>query len=87
MAAAIGYGVSATTPFTMAVYDQRVPGYLFLTSVGTDSVKRAMRYYRMAIFVIVPLVMAIITFEHYSDRNLQLVLAAYALSFYVSHLA
>ncbi|HGN1704699.1 TPA: miniconductance mechanosensitive channel MscM [Providencia rettgeri] len=74
MAAAIGFGVSATTPllwlFMISETFSRPTG-LFISHFGwdKDAVKRAMRYYRMAIFVIVPLVMAVITFEHYSDRE------------------
>jgi potassium efflux system protein len=74
MAAAIGYGVSATTPllwlFMISETFSRPTG-LFISHFGwdKDAVKRAMRHYRLAIFVIVPLVMAIITFEHYSERE------------------
>ncbi|CAG9431830.1 miniconductance mechanosensitive channel MscM [Providencia alcalifaciens] len=74
MAAAIGYGVSATTPllwlFMISETFSRPTG-LFIAHFGwdKDAVKRAMRHYRLAIFVIVPLVMAIITFEHYSERE------------------
>lgn len=74
MAAAIGYGVSATTPvlwlFMISETFSRPTG-LFIAHFGwdKDAVKRAMRYYRLAIFVIVPLMMALITFEYYSDRE------------------
>ena len=74
MAVAIGYGVSATTPllwlFMISETFSRPTG-LFIAhfSWDKDAVKRAMRHYRLAIFVIVPLVMALITFEHYSDRE------------------
>lgn len=74
MAAAIGYGVSATTPvlwlFMISETFSRQTG-LFIAHFGWDkgSVKRAMRYYRLAIFVIVPLMMSLITFEYYSDRE------------------
>nr|WP_243851828.1 miniconductance mechanosensitive channel MscM [Providencia heimbachae] len=74
MAVAIGYGVSATTPllwlFMISETFSRPTG-LFIAHFGwdKDAVKRAMRHYRLAIFVIVPLVMALITFEHYSDRE------------------
>ena len=74
MAAAIGYGVSATTPvlwlFMISETFSRPTG-LFIAHFGwdKDAVKRAMRHYRLAIFVIVPLMMALITFEHYSERE------------------
>ena len=74
MAAAIGYGVSATTPvlwlFMISETFSRPTG-LFISHFGWDkeAVQRAMRHYRLAIFVIVPLVMALITLEHYSDRE------------------
>lgn len=74
MATAIGYGVSATTPvlwlFMISATFSR-PNGLFIAHFGwsKESVKRAMRYYRLAIFMIVPLMMALITFEYYSDRE------------------
>lgn len=54
MAAAIGYGVSATTPvlwlFMISETFSRPTG-LFIAHFGwdKDAVKRAMRYYRLAI--------------------------------------
>lgn len=74
MAVAIGYGVSATTPvlwlFMISETFSRPTG-LFIAHFGwnKDSVKRAMRHYRLAIFVIVPLMMSLITFEYYRDRE------------------
>ena len=74
MATAIGYGVNATTPilwlFMISATFSR-PNGLFIAHFGwsQSSVKRAMRYYRLAIFVIVPLMMALITFEYYRDRE------------------
>ncbi|CAL1329522.1 miniconductance mechanosensitive channel MscM [Candidatus Providencia siddallii] len=74
MVAAIGYGVSSTTPllwlFMISEIFSRQTG-LFIAHFGWDKnyVKRAMRYYRTAIFVVVPLIMLIITFEHYGNRE------------------
>nr|WP_217277137.1 miniconductance mechanosensitive channel MscM [Photorhabdus heterorhabditis] len=74
MATAIGYGVSATTPvlwiFILSATFAH-PNGLFIAHFRwpEERVKRALRFYQLSIFVIVPLVMALITFEHYSDRE------------------
>ncbi|KOY62263.1 mechanosensitive channel protein [Photorhabdus heterorhabditis] len=74
MATAIGYGVSATTPvlwiFILSATFAH-PNGLFIAHFRwpEERVKRALRFYQLSIFAIVPLVMALITFEHYSDRE------------------
>ena len=74
MATAIGYGVSATTPVLwvfMISATFALPNGLFISHFGwsEENVKRAMSYYQLSIFVIVPLMMALITFEYYNDRE------------------
>ncbi|MDR5609474.1 MULTISPECIES: miniconductance mechanosensitive channel MscM [unclassified Arsenophonus] len=74
MATAIGSGVRATTPVLwvfMISATFALPNGLFISHFGwsEENVKRAMRYYKLSIFVIVPLMMALITFEYYNDRE------------------
>ncbi|WP_118984649.1 miniconductance mechanosensitive channel MscM [Photorhabdus sp. CRCIA-P01] len=74
MATAIGYGVNATTPVLwifMLSATFAHPNGLFIAHFRwpEERVKRALRFYQLSIFAIVPLVMALITFEHYSDRE------------------
>ncbi|MGP1928880.1 MAG: miniconductance mechanosensitive channel MscM [Arsenophonus sp. NC-WZS1-MAG3] len=74
MATAIGSGVRATTPVLwvfMISATFALPNGLFISHFGwlEENVKRAMRYYQLLIFVIVPLMMALITFEYYNDRE------------------
>lgn len=74
MATAIGSGVRATTPVLwvfMISATFALPNGLFISHFGwsEENVKRAMRYYQLSIFVIVPLMMALITFEYYNDRE------------------
>ncbi|UDG81171.1 Miniconductance mechanosensitive channel MscM [Candidatus Hartigia pinicola] len=74
MATAIGYGVTATTPVLWMLMISEAfsrPTGLFIVHFGwnKESIDRAMRYYRLAIFVIMPLMISLITFEYYSDRE------------------
>ncbi|MGP1923591.1 MAG: miniconductance mechanosensitive channel MscM [Arsenophonus sp. NEOnobi-MAG3] len=74
MATAIGSGVRATTPVLwvfMISATFALPNGLFISHFGwlEENVKKAMRYYQLSIFVIVPLMMALITFEYYNDRE------------------
>ncbi|MFP3014205.1 MAG: miniconductance mechanosensitive channel MscM [Arsenophonus sp.] len=74
MTIAIGYGVRATTPVLWIFMISAIfamPNGLFISHFGwsEENVKRAMRYYRLSIFVIVPLMMVLITLEHYNDRE------------------
>ncbi|MFP3019107.1 MAG: miniconductance mechanosensitive channel MscM [Arsenophonus sp.] len=74
MATAIGSGVRATTPVLwifMISATFAMPNGLFISHFGwlEENVKKAMRYYQLSIFVIVPLMMALITFEYYNDRE------------------
>ncbi|WP_334471577.1 miniconductance mechanosensitive channel MscM [Arsenophonus sp. PmNCSU2021_1] len=74
MATAIGSGVRATTPVLwvfMISATFALPNGLFISHFGwsEENVKRAMRYYQLSSFVIVPLMMALITFEYYNDRE------------------
>ncbi|MCR3755993.1 MAG: miniconductance mechanosensitive channel MscM [Sodalis sp. Psp] len=74
VAVAIGYSVSATVPvlwvFMVCAYFARPMG-LFVVHFGwpRQQVKRALRYYTLSIGMIVPLIMALITFDDYSDRE------------------
>lgn len=74
MAKAIGDGVSATTPvlwlFMFCATFAR-PNGLFIAQFRWPEarVKRAMRFYQLSIFVIVPLMMAMTTFEYFNDRE------------------
>lgn len=74
MATAIGSGVRATTPVLwvfMISATFALPNGLFISHFGwsEENVKKAMRYYQLSIFVIVPLMMTLITFEYYNDRD------------------
>ncbi|WP_416776942.1 miniconductance mechanosensitive channel MscM [Xenorhabdus budapestensis] len=74
MATAIGNGVSETTPvlwiFMLSAAFAH-PNGLFIAHFRwpEERVKRAMRFYRLSIFLIVPLMMALITFNNYSERE------------------
>ncbi|QAV23324.1 miniconductance mechanosensitive channel MscM [Proteus hauseri] len=74
MAGAIGYGVTAAAPvlwlFMISATFAR-PNGLFISQFKwkENRVKKAMRFYQLSIFVIVPLMMSLITFEYYSDRE------------------
>ncbi|MGP1939683.1 MAG: miniconductance mechanosensitive channel MscM [Arsenophonus sp. ET-DL9-MAG3] len=74
MATAIGFGLRATTPVLwifMISATFALPNGLFISHFGwsEENVKKAMRYYQLSIFVIVPLMMALITFEYYNNRE------------------
>lgn len=74
MAVAIGDGVTATLPllwaFMISATFARSRG-LFITHFGWPqrSVSRAMRYYAMSVWLIVPLIMMVITFDNLNDRE------------------
>ncbi|OBU09430.1 miniconductance mechanosensitive channel MscM [Morganella psychrotolerans] len=74
IAKAIGDGVSATTPvlwlFMFCATFAR-PNGLFIAQFRWPEVrvKRVMRFYQLSIFVIVPLMMAMTTFEHFNERE------------------
>ncbi|HAU5561236.1 miniconductance mechanosensitive channel MscM [Proteus mirabilis] len=74
MAGAIGYGVTAAAPvlwlFMISATFARPNGLFIAQFKWKESrVKKAMRFYQLSIFVIVPLMMSLITFEYYSDRE------------------
>ncbi|MBD2803755.1 miniconductance mechanosensitive channel MscM [Xenorhabdus szentirmaii] len=74
MANAIGDGVRDTTPVLWIFMLSGAfahPNGLFIAHFRwpEERIKRAMRFYRLSIFLIVPLMMALITFNHYSDRE------------------
>ncbi|EKS7814366.1 miniconductance mechanosensitive channel MscM [Edwardsiella piscicida] len=74
VAVAIGEGVSAALPvlwaFMISAAFSRDSG-LFIVHFGWGErqVRRAMRYYRMSIWLIVPLLMAVVTFNNLADRS------------------
>ncbi|MBE8596507.1 miniconductance mechanosensitive channel MscM [Xenorhabdus sp. BG5] len=74
MATAIGNGVRETTPvlwiFMLSAAFAH-PNGLFIAHFRwpEERIKRAMRFYRLSIFLIVPLMMALITFNHYKDQD------------------
>lgn len=74
VAVAIGDGVSATVPvlwvFMVCAHFARPQG-LFVVHFGwpKQQVKRALRYYTLSIGMIVPLIMALISFDNYSERE------------------
>nr|WP_113868454.1 miniconductance mechanosensitive channel MscM [Brenneria salicis]NMN90389.1 potassium efflux system protein [Brenneria salicis ATCC 15712 = DSM 30166]RBP59642.1 potassium efflux system protein [Brenneria salicis ATCC 15712 = DSM 30166]RLM29774.1 miniconductance mechanosensitive channel MscM [Brenneria salicis ATCC 15712 = DSM 30166] len=74
VAVAIGDSVTATVPLMWLVMISASfahPQGLFIVHFrwSPDRVARAMRYYRLSIAFIVPLVMALITFEKLNDRE------------------
>ncbi|XOD69854.1 MAG: miniconductance mechanosensitive channel MscM [Sodalis sp. (in: enterobacteria)] len=74
VAVAIGDGVSATVPvlwvFMVCAHFARPRG-LFIVHFGwaKQQVERALRYYTLSIGMIVPLIMALISFDNYSERE------------------
>ncbi|WP_413731314.1 miniconductance mechanosensitive channel MscM [Sodalis sp. RH20] len=74
VAVAIGDGVIATVPvlwlFMVSAHFAHARG-LFIVHLGWPEkrVARAMRYYSLAIGLIVPLIMALITFDNLNDRE------------------
>ncbi|KLU17388.1 MULTISPECIES: miniconductance mechanosensitive channel MscM [Xenorhabdus] len=74
MATAIGNGVRETTPVLWVFMLSAAfahPNGLFIAHFRwpEERIKRAMRFYRLSIFLIVPLMMALITFNHYKDQD------------------
>ncbi|EIZ8956799.1 miniconductance mechanosensitive channel MscM [Cronobacter sakazakii] len=74
IAVAVGDGVTATVPLLWVVMISATfarPNGLFITHFGwpRNRVGRAMRYYLMSIGFIVPLIMALITFDNLNDRE------------------
>jgi len=74
MAQAIGDGVTATLPILwMCMIGAAFanPRGLFIIHFRWPQaqVTRAMRYYRMSVWLIVPLIMALITFDNFNDRE------------------
>lgn len=73
MAVAIGEGVTAALPVLWAFMISNTlsrPNGLFIAHFGwgEKQVNRGMRYYKMSIWLIVPLIMALATFDHMDDR-------------------
>lgn len=74
VAVAIGDGVTATVPLLWVVMICATfarPNGLFVVHFGwpRNQVTRAMRYYLMSVGFIVPLIMAVITFDNLNDRE------------------
>lgn len=74
MAEAIGKGVTATLPILwicMICAAFAHPQGLFIVHFRwpAKQVSRAMRYYKMSIWLIVPLIMALITFDSLKERE------------------
>lgn len=74
VAVAIGDGVSAALPVLWAFMISAAfsrPDGLFIVHFGWGErqVRRAMRYYRMSIWIIVPLLMAVVTFNNLADHS------------------
>ncbi|MEB6337193.1 miniconductance mechanosensitive channel MscM [Serratia rhizosphaerae] len=74
VAVAIGDGVTATLPILWVCMISAAfahPRGLFIVHFGwpVKQVSRAMRYYKMSIWLIVPLIMALITFDNLNDRE------------------
>ncbi|CAI0911064.1 Potassium efflux system KefA precursor [Serratia rubidaea] len=74
VAVAIGDGVTATLPILWVCMISATfahPRGLFIVHFGwpVRQVSRAMRYYKMSIWLIVPLIMALITFDNLNDRE------------------
>ncbi|NMP25903.1 miniconductance mechanosensitive channel MscM [Rahnella sp. SAP-1] len=74
IAVAIGDGVTATLPILWMFMISRYlahPKGLFITHFGWPQprVSRALRYYALSIWLIVPLIMALITFDNLNDRE------------------
>lgn len=74
VAVAIGDGVTATLPVLWVCMISAAfahPQGLFIAHFGwpVKQISLAMRYYKMSIWLIVPLIMALITFDNFNDRE------------------
>lgn len=74
VAVAIGEGVTATLPVLWVCMISAAfahPQGLFIVHFRwpAKQVSRAMRYYKMSIWLIVPLIMALISFDNFNDRE------------------
>lgn len=74
VAVAIGDGVTATLPVLLVCMISAAFAHrqgLFIAHFGwpAQQVSRAMRYYKMSIWLIVPLMMALITFDNLNERE------------------
>lgn len=74
IAVAIGNGVNATLPVMWAFMISASfahPKGLFIVHLGwsAERVTRAMRYYKLTVWLVVPLTMALITFDSLNDRE------------------
>lgn len=74
IAIAIGYGIKDTAPILwLFIISEKFASQngLFIVHFKwfKNNVKKAMRYHRLSIFVIVPLIILLITFEHYNNRQ------------------
>lgn len=72
IAVSIGRGISATLPLMWAFMicaSFARPNGLFITHLGwhADRVNKALRYYKATIWLVVPLTMALISLDNYSD--------------------
>nr|WP_244175436.1 miniconductance mechanosensitive channel MscM [Xenorhabdus vietnamensis] len=75
IAEAIGSGIKATTPILWVFMLSAAfahPNGLFIAHFHwpEERIQRAMRFYRLSIFLIVPLMMALVTFNHYNDQKI-----------------
>ncbi|MGL4858985.1 MAG: miniconductance mechanosensitive channel MscM, partial [Enterobacteriaceae bacterium] len=74
IAVAIGDGITATLPVLwlfMIGASFASPQGLFISHFrwSPEPIRRVLRYYRLSIWFIVPLIMALISFENYNDRE------------------
>ncbi len=74
IAVAIGNGITATLPLLwvfMISASFAHPQGLFITHFrwSQERVSRVLRYYRLSIWLIVPLIMALISFDNFNDRE------------------
>ena len=74
IAVALGHGVNSTLPIMWAFMISASfahPKGLFITHLGwsTERVARSMRYYKLTVWVVVPILIALSSFDTYNDRE------------------
>ncbi|WP_392563811.1 miniconductance mechanosensitive channel MscM [Orbus wheelerorum] len=74
VAVALGYGINAAAPILwvfMISAQFAAPNGLFITHFGwpENRVRSAMKYYQLSVWVVIPLVMLLMSFDQYNNRQ------------------
>lgn len=89
---AIGYGIKKTAPILwIFIISEKFASCngLFIAHFKwfENNVNKAMKYHRLSIFVIVPLIVLLITFEHYNNRQFATTLGRFCFILLCVHLS